>query len=195
MVGDEGPGYQALVAAQRQEREEEDRERTAAEAQKKADQHDERVRFFNAPNTETTSKSIWAGKKVKVVIKAANYILSPGQEYSGTWHLEGMPHERIVASAIYYYERDPSIVDAGLYLRRKRDGERDFPGEEEDHRDVRRRHFLFPKMVVLIVSRRTSLIRSKMKVSKMVIATKTTIQVITGMTPTWAMFPHISTSV
>jgi hypothetical protein len=63
------------------------------------------------------------------------------------------PHEWITASAIYYYERDDSIEDAGvytgssascaepvpfwpgLYLRRKRDGE-DFPDVDEHHRDV-----------------------------------------------------------
>jgi hypothetical protein len=64
------------------------------------------------------------------------------------------PHERIVASAIYYYDRDDGIEDAGmrvvvlitqvvltamptgLYLRRKRDDE-DFPNPENDRRDVR----------------------------------------------------------
>jgi hypothetical protein len=66
------------------------------------------------------------------------------------------PHERIAASAIYYYERDDSVEDAGacaerampspililhwsgLYLRRKRDGE-DFPSYEENDRGVRAR--------------------------------------------------------
>jgi hypothetical protein len=47
-----------------------------------------------------------------------------------------MLHERIVASAIYYYERDPSIVDAGLYLRRKRDDNEDWPGIGSATHDV-----------------------------------------------------------
>jgi hypothetical protein len=49
----------------------------------------------------------------------------------------GMPHERIIASAIYYYGRDPSIVDAGLYLRRKRNDD-EWPGRAHwTNREVR----------------------------------------------------------
>jgi hypothetical protein len=93
-----------------------------------------------SPTADAQPVSPWAGRNLKVVIKAANYILQPGQEYSGTWHIEGMPHERIVASAIYYYDRDDSIQDVGLYLRRRREGG-DFPFQEEYRHEVKSANF------------------------------------------------------
>ncbi|KAJ3715643.1 hypothetical protein C8R42DRAFT_645547 [Lentinula raphanica] len=56
--------------------------------------------------------------------KATNYTLSPGRKYEGSWHMESVallsegsfklyvhqPHERIVASVIYYYETDDIIA-------------------------------------------------------------------------------------
>ncbi|KAK7693628.1 hypothetical protein QCA50_003197 [Cerrena zonata] len=73
-------------------------------------------------------------QKLKVIVKAANYILKPGQEYEGSWHMEGMPHERVVASAIYYYSADPSLSDEGLGIRRFRNPN-GFPNEEEHNID------------------------------------------------------------
>jgi hypothetical protein len=78
---------------------------------------------------ESKYSSVWAGRRLKVIIKAVNYALQPGQEYEGNWHLAGMPHERIVASAFYFYEHDASIRGAGLHLRRRRDFS-DFPQME-----------------------------------------------------------------
>ncbi|KAL4258731.1 hypothetical protein AB1N83_009773 [Pleurotus pulmonarius] len=67
------------------------------------------------------------GRSLKIIVKAANYILKPGQNYDGAWHLEGMPHERIVSSAIYYYDSNDFVRDSGLGLRRIRDEYEDFP--------------------------------------------------------------------
>jgi hypothetical protein len=131
--------YKELVARQTQEKADEEADRQAAEMKHLEEKAHERTNYYRddfIPPLQPTITSRWASKKVKVIVKAANYVLQPGQEYSGTWHLEGMPHERIVASAIYYYERDPTIIDAGLYLRRKRDGSDDFPSGEDHHRQV-----------------------------------------------------------
>jgi hypothetical protein len=39
---------------------------------------------------------------VQVIVKAATYQLKPGEtDYKGTWHVEGMSHERIIASGTY----------------------------------------------------------------------------------------------
>jgi hypothetical protein len=46
------------------------------------------------------------------------------------------PHESIIASAIYYYDTDPAIIDGGLGLRRVRDGEYDFPSVMDYDHDV-----------------------------------------------------------
>lgn len=70
-------------------------------------------------------------------MKAANYILKPGQSYTGSWHMEGMVHERIVASAIYYYESSPLIEDQGLSFRRMRDDDGDdWPRHDSDIYDL-----------------------------------------------------------
>ena len=42
----------------------------------------------------------------QVIVKLANAVLTPNSPTSpeGSWHLEGLPHEKIVATGIYYYE-------------------------------------------------------------------------------------------
>jgi hypothetical protein len=132
--------WKDICDRQEQEKRAEEQQLAVAREKEALDKQAEKDQFSNNETDAPGAPSIWAGQKLKVVVKAANYILEPGQEYSGTWHIEGIPHERIVASAIYYYERDDSIVDAGLYLRRKHDiGE--WPSQNE-HRDV-----CFPKLL------------------------------------------------
>eukprot|EP00051_Salpingoeca_urceolata_P016212 m.214080 g.214080 ORF g.214080 m.214080 type:complete len:523 (-) comp18617_c0_seq3:3901-5469(-) len=58
------------------------------------------------------------GKTVQVITKVVNYILQPGQSYHGVWHVEGMSHEHIIASGIYYYETSEGVQDNGLSFRR-----------------------------------------------------------------------------
>ncbi|KAL3691665.1 hypothetical protein R1sor_005316 [Riccia sorocarpa] len=67
-------------------------------------------------------------RKLQVIVKAANYVIQPkGQVYEGSWHVEGMSHERIVASGIYYYSTSSCLKDGGLEFRRERDEETDYP--------------------------------------------------------------------
>ena len=42
-----------------------------------------------------------------VIVKLANIVLTPEKPRyeGGSWHVEGMMNERIVASGIYYYAR------------------------------------------------------------------------------------------
>ncbi|KAJ3710148.1 hypothetical protein C8R42DRAFT_691526 [Lentinula raphanica] len=82
---------------------------------------------------EFVASEVYKGQELKVIVKAANYTLSPGREYEGSWHMEGMPHERIVASVIYYYETDEAIEDRGLSFRKFRDPTNDFPNVEDSH--------------------------------------------------------------
>ena len=64
-------------------------------------------------------------------MKAANYILTPGQDYSGEWHVEGMPQERIIATCIYYYDTtDDTITDSLSF--RVRDQDTDQYGSYDD---------------------------------------------------------------
>ncbi|KAG6552151.1 hypothetical protein Mapa_006253 [Marchantia paleacea] len=67
-------------------------------------------------------------RRVQVIVKAANYIVQPqGQVYEGSWHVEGMSHEHIVATGIYYYSTSAFLRDGGLEFRRERNEEEDYP--------------------------------------------------------------------
>ncbi|KAL0961437.1 hypothetical protein HGRIS_006382 [Hohenbuehelia grisea] len=87
------------------------------------------------PVSDEHRQTSFNGRSLKVIVKAANYILHPGQSYQGTWHLEGMPHERIAASFIYYYSTDDAIEDDGLGMRRARDETLDYPAYYDLHHD------------------------------------------------------------
>ncbi|KAG9012312.1 oligomeric, coiled-coil, peripheral membrane protein, partial [Tulasnella sp. 427] len=58
------------------------------------------------------------GRKIQVFVKLANIILTPeNPEYpGGSWHIEGMMNERIVASGIYYYDSE-NITESQLAFR------------------------------------------------------------------------------
>ncbi len=73
---------------------------------------------------------------LQVIVKACNYIIGPDQVYEGSWHVEGMFHEHIIASAIYYYSASSSLIDPGLAFRRARDTEEDFPSAMEYSQDT-----------------------------------------------------------
>ena len=47
-----------------------------------------------------------------------DYKLDAGQKYEGVWHVEGMSHEEIVATAIYILERDDDIVGGDILFKR-----------------------------------------------------------------------------
>ncbi|KAG4067751.1 hypothetical protein HA402_005523 [Bradysia odoriphaga] len=55
------------------------------------------------------------GRDLQVIVKLANIHLTPGQpEYpGGSWHIEGMANERIVALGIYYYSSN-NITESRL---------------------------------------------------------------------------------
>ncbi|KDQ58602.1 hypothetical protein JAAARDRAFT_155146 [Jaapia argillacea MUCL 33604] len=58
------------------------------------------------------------GKKLQVIIKMANIVLTPeNPKYKGgSWHVEGMENERIVATGLYYYSTS-NITESRLGFR------------------------------------------------------------------------------
>mmetsp|Transcript_34295 Transcript_34295/g.67426 ORF Transcript_34295/g.67426 Transcript_34295/m.67426 type:complete len:683 (+) Transcript_34295:84-2132(+) len=58
------------------------------------------------------------GQKLQVITKIVDYELKPGQTYEGVWHVEGMSHEQIVATAIYFIHRDDDIVGGDILFKR-----------------------------------------------------------------------------
>eukprot|EP00656_Telonema_subtile_P056008 TRINITY_DN8852_c0_g2_i5.p1 TRINITY_DN8852_c0_g2~~TRINITY_DN8852_c0_g2_i5.p1 ORF type:complete len:879 (+),score=217.84 TRINITY_DN8852_c0_g2_i5:62-2698(+) len=60
------------------------------------------------------------GRRLQVIVKAANYSLEPEQTHEGSWHVEGMPVENIVATGIYYYHTTDNMKGGNLSFRRMR---------------------------------------------------------------------------
>ncbi|KAL3691358.1 hypothetical protein R1sor_005009 [Riccia sorocarpa] len=71
-------------------------------------------------------------RNLQVIVKAANYMIQPkGEVYEGSWHVEGMSHEHIFATGIYYYSTSEVLRDAGLEFRRQRNQDTDYPSVME----------------------------------------------------------------
>ncbi|KAG9041732.1 hypothetical protein FS837_011826 [Tulasnella sp. UAMH 9824] len=58
------------------------------------------------------------GKEVQIIVKLANIHLTPEKPVypGGSWHVEGMANERIIASGIYYYDSE-NIGESELSFR------------------------------------------------------------------------------
>lgn len=74
-------------------------------------------RKWSPPNI--TDEIKLEGKAAKVIVKLANIILTPENPtyHGGSWHVEAMKNERIIATGIYYYAQD-NITDSTLSFRR-----------------------------------------------------------------------------
>jgi len=58
------------------------------------------------------------GKQLQVIVKIADFELAPGATHEGVWHVEGMSHENIVASALHVLRKDPSLQGGDLRFKR-----------------------------------------------------------------------------
>ncbi len=58
------------------------------------------------------------GSEIQVITKIVDYELKPGQGYEGVWHVEGMSHERIVATVLYVASRSESILGGEICFKR-----------------------------------------------------------------------------
>ncbi|KAL7746244.1 hypothetical protein RI367_008385 [Sorochytrium milnesiophthora] len=101
------------------------------------------------PMFEKTLKKSLRQRRIQVIVKAANYQLKPGQSHEGVWHVEGMSHEGIAASGIYYYDCSQDIKDKGLSFRRARDMD-DFPYHIDTARDYIRQELLQPYYTIVM---------------------------------------------
>jgi len=75
------------------------------------------------PMFEKTLKMDLASRQLQVIVKAAYYLIPPGESYEGSWHIEGMPHENITASGIYYISVSDNIENNHLSFRSQLDEE------------------------------------------------------------------------
>lgn len=40
--------------------------------------------------------------------------MKPGQKYNGVWHVEGLSHENIIATGVYFIRMDEDIKGGNL---------------------------------------------------------------------------------
>jgi hypothetical protein len=87
-----------------------------------------------APPPNAAAPYSLRGRSLKVIVKLANIVLTPENPVynGGTWHVEGMRNEAIVASGIYYYHSE-NISES---LLRFRAAIEDPPYEQGDDRGV-----------------------------------------------------------
>jgi hypothetical protein len=69
------------------------------------------------------------GKSLQVITKIVDYDLAPGDSFEEDWHIEGMPHEGIVATCLYILDHDDDLLGGDL------DFKRSFFEHEANHMD------------------------------------------------------------
>ena len=76
-------------------------------------------------------------EKCQVIVKLADTILTPDSPNSppSSWHLEGLPHEKIIATGIYYYEIT-NITQSFLEFRTTLDGQCDIDYPQDGYKYV-----------------------------------------------------------
>ncbi|KDQ59172.1 hypothetical protein JAAARDRAFT_33900 [Jaapia argillacea MUCL 33604] len=92
---------------------------------------------FAPPPVEGEVQFTLKGRKIQVIIKMANILLTPeNPKYEGgSWHVEGMENERIVSTGLYYYHSS-NISESKLGFRNAvGDGDMgmDIPYEQSDN--------------------------------------------------------------
>ena len=81
--------------------------------------HEEEMDWSDAPLEAIQEVPLsLRGQRLQVVTKIVDYEVSPGQSYEGVWHVEGMSHEEIVATAIYFIDRDKDITGGNILFKR-----------------------------------------------------------------------------
>ncbi|KAI0642313.1 hypothetical protein C8Q79DRAFT_1013602 [Trametes meyenii] len=73
--------------------------------------------FQPPPSDECVSLSL-RGRTIQVIVKMANIVLTPEKPTypGGSWHVEGMQNERIVATGLFYYD-SANITESRLAFR------------------------------------------------------------------------------
>jgi hypothetical protein len=66
----------------------------------------------------TLDRVCFRGSNLQAVVKVADYVFAPGTTFSGVWHYEGMAHENIVMTGLYYPNSDERL-GGGLEFKRQ----------------------------------------------------------------------------
>ena len=57
--------------------------------------------------------------RLQVIVKVAEYTFQPNMSFSGVWHYEGMAHENIVMTGLFYPYTDERLQGGGLEFKRQ----------------------------------------------------------------------------
>eukprot|EP00416_Gambierdiscus_australes_P026684 CAMPEP_0171080746 /NCGR_PEP_ID=MMETSP0766_2-20121228/16055_1 /TAXON_ID=439317 /ORGANISM="Gambierdiscus australes, Strain CAWD 149" /LENGTH=589 /DNA_ID=CAMNT_0011538015 /DNA_START=35 /DNA_END=1804 /DNA_ORIENTATION=+ len=71
----------------------------------------------DAEDGEVPLKSL-RGRTLQIIVKIVDYELKAGQVHEGVWHVEGMSHENIVATAELVLQKGPSLQGGELQYQR-----------------------------------------------------------------------------
>ncbi|KAH9940145.1 uncharacterized protein BXZ73DRAFT_88835 [Epithele typhae] len=93
---------------------------------------------FAPPSADGRVSFTLKGHTVQAIVKLANIHLTPEKPTypGGSWHVEGMANERIVATGLYYYAME-NVTESRLGFRMRVGGDDygiDLKYEEDDHR-------------------------------------------------------------
>ncbi len=58
-------------------------------------------------------KVSFSNSRLQVIPKIADYTFAPGASFSGVWHYEGMAHENIVMTGLFYPNSDEALGKKG----------------------------------------------------------------------------------
>lgn len=72
----------------------------------------------DSPLDEEVPEKSLKGRTLQVIVKVVDYELAPGQTHEGVWHVEGMSHENIVATAELVLRRPEAFVGGELGFQR-----------------------------------------------------------------------------
>jgi hypothetical protein len=76
------------------------------------------LRFGDSRTYRPVSPVSFKNSHLQVVIKIADYVFAPGSTFSGVWHYEGMAHENIVMTGLFYPASDERL-EGGLEFKRQ----------------------------------------------------------------------------
>ena len=68
---------------------------------------------------EVAPKRSFRNSTLQAVVKVADYEFAPGAVFSGVWHYEGMSHENIAMTGLFYPYTDESLTGGGLEFKRQ----------------------------------------------------------------------------
>ena len=73
---------------------------------------------FSEDKAPLPKKGSFRGKTLQIIPKIVDYELLPDQIHEGVWHVEGMSHESIIATALYILDKDADLVGGNLLYKR-----------------------------------------------------------------------------